>query len=282
MSQTLLESFLAAAMHVPVLIEAYDAQHRPVFWNSMAALVSGYDVDEVLGNPRAMEKMYPDPKYLRQMQRVFSRRGDNFEPMTWRLKCKGGEIRTIAWFNVSKFLKIPGWARWAIGVDVTEKMQIEEELKRQQKTLESQVKKNAEIKVALRVVLEHLELETKRVGRNLANQLDQQVTPFLNRLKDSRMTDQQKKWLEISMDNLHLITEMAEPSRLSAKAKLTAAEYEVALMIRKGMSTAEIADNLNLSEATVSSHRQHIRRKLGLTGQKVNLSQKLRDDIQIM
>lgn len=279
MPQTLLDSFLAAAMHVPVLIEAYDAQHRPVFWNNTAALVSGYDVDEVLGNPRAMEKMYPDPKYRRQMRRIFSRRGDDFEPMTWRLKCKGGEVRNVAWFNVSKFLKIPGWASWAIGVDVTEKMQIESELKKQQKELEGQIKKNAEIRVALRVVLEHLELETKRVGRNLAGQLDQQVMPFLNRLRDSRLSDQQKQWLELSLDNIHRITELAEPARLSAKAKLTAAEYEVALMIRKGLSTVEIAESLNLSEATVSSHRQHIRRKLGLTGQKVNLAQTLRDDV---
>jgi len=35
-------------------------------------------------------------------------------------------------------------------------------------------------------------------------------------------------------------------------------------MIGKGLSTREVADTLNLSVKTVESHRQRIKRKLGL------------------
>ena len=41
-------------------------------------------------------------------------------------------------------------------------------------------------------------------------------------------------------------------------------ELQVLQMIGKGLSTREVADTLNLSVKTVESHRQRIKRKLGL------------------
>ena len=42
-------------------------------------------------------------------------------------------------------------------------------------------------------------------------------------------------------------------------------------LIREGKTTQEIAESLCVSENTVSAHRFHIRKKLGLTNKKVNL-----------
>jgi DNA-binding CsgD family transcriptional regulator len=53
--------------------------------------------------------------------------------------------------------------------------------------------------------------------------------------------------------------------------KLTPTEANIVRLIRIGTSSKEIADLLDLSTRTVEVHRYNIRRKLGLTGKKVNL-----------
>ena len=42
-------------------------------------------------------------------------------------------------------------------------------------------------------------------------------------------------------------------------------------MIRNGLQTKEIAELCSISLATVNRHREHIRRKLGITNSKRNL-----------
>lgn len=53
---------------------------------------------------------------------------------------------------------------------------------------------------------------------------------------------------------------------------LTPAETRVCDMIRRGLTTKEIANIQSISASTVSRHREHIRRKLGLTNKEVNLT----------
>ena len=43
-------------------------------------------------------------------------------------------------------------------------------------------------------------------------------------------------------------------------------------MIRDGMPTKEIAEIRGTSPATISRHREHIRKKLGITNQVINLT----------
>jgi DNA-binding NarL/FixJ family response regulator len=52
---------------------------------------------------------------------------------------------------------------------------------------------------------------------------------------------------------------------------ISPAQIRVAEMVRSGMTNKEIADTLYISEGTVRSHRQELRRKLKLTNNKANL-----------
>jgi DNA-binding CsgD family transcriptional regulator len=53
---------------------------------------------------------------------------------------------------------------------------------------------------------------------------------------------------------------------------LTPVEVQTCNMIKNGLSTKEIAKLRGISPATVSRHREHIRKKLGITNKKVNLA----------
>ena len=52
---------------------------------------------------------------------------------------------------------------------------------------------------------------------------------------------------------------------------LSPKEIQIAHMVREGMRDKEIARLLNLSDSTIRAHRRNIRKKLGLTGRKLNL-----------
>jgi PAS domain S-box-containing protein len=65
-------------------------------------------------------------------------------------------------------------------------------------------------------------------------------------------------------------------SRRASSVILTPREMEVCQHIRDGLSSKEIASRLSISPKSVQTHRNHIRRKLGLLNQAMNLAGYLR------
>lgn len=63
---------------------------------------------------------------------------------------------------------------------------------------------------------------------------------------------------------LHQIVSGNANSTSSPIERLTDRELEVVQLIGRGLSTREIADNLNLSIKTIESHRAHVKEKLSL------------------
>ncbi|MBF0529981.1 MAG: PAS domain S-box protein, partial [Deltaproteobacteria bacterium] len=112
--------------NMPVLLEAFDQQFNLIVWNREAERVSGYSAHEIVGNPKAMELLYPDQEYRENMRKEIEKRGHDFRDWEWRLTTKDGSVKTISWFNVSRHFPIPGWRSWAIGVDITERKAAEE------------------------------------------------------------------------------------------------------------------------------------------------------------
>ena len=52
---------------------------------------------------------------------------------------------------------------------------------------------------------------------------------------------------------------------------LTHTEVKVAEMIKEGRTNKEIADIMGLSKRTIDTHRENIRKKLGIINKKANL-----------
>jgi len=54
-------------------------------------------------------------------------------------------------------------------------------------------------------------------------------------------------------------------------SNFTPTELQIANMVKHGKNTKEIAALMNLAPGTVSVHRKKIRKKIGISQQKVNL-----------
>ncbi len=112
--------FRRVVQHMPVLVNAVDADDTFVFWNERCEQVTGYTAEEIVGNPDAFRLLYPDDDYRERMMQDWATTAGEIDDRLLRLTCKDGSERVIAWSNVSKRVPVPGWETWSIGIDVTE------------------------------------------------------------------------------------------------------------------------------------------------------------------
>jgi DNA-binding CsgD family transcriptional regulator len=140
---------------------------------------------------------------------------------------------------------------------------------------ETMLEKNAlsllELDAALSRLLRQREEDLQELEERITTNLRTLIGPALLRLRRSRLTASQEKWLSAIESHL---SEIVSPltTRLSANPyRLTRAEIRVAELIRQGKTTREIADLMGITKRTVEVHRHHIRRKFNITRQGVNL-----------
>ncbi|NCC62446.1 MAG: LuxR family transcriptional regulator [Verrucomicrobiae bacterium] len=97
------------------------------------------------------------------------------------------------------------------------------------------------------------------------------MIPYLDRLKDSSLNEQQQVLVDILRANIDELTSPFATNFSNKLARLTPAEIQIANLIKLGKRTKEIAAIMHLSPGTIGIHRKNIRKKLELTHQKINL-----------
>ena len=143
-------------------------------------------------------------------------------------------------------------------------------------SLEEKNEALAQANAALKVLFERLTEEKAGVEEGVSQTVRKLVMPALERLKASRLGGSQREYVHMLETALNELAGRSITTLASAQANLTPAEAQVALLIREGKASKEIAEVLNLSEHTVAAHRKSIRAKLGLAGKPVNLAAHLR------
>ena len=114
---------------------------------------------------------------------------------------------------------------------------------------------------------------------SLSYEAEATLMPLLKRLKENSSDPQQSAYLiNILESNLqHLVKAYGRSASLTAAYQhLSPVEALVASMIRAGHDTKTIAATLNIASGTVSIHRKHIRKKLGLDNKGTNLESYLK------
>jgi len=115
--------------NIPVMIDAFDPDGQLIAWNRECERVTGYQSAEIVGNPKAMELLYPDPVYRRQVMNDASAWGDDLTSREYTLTCKDGSPRTISWTHIPSPYAISQGTTWALGIDVTARRAAEQGLR---------------------------------------------------------------------------------------------------------------------------------------------------------
>ncbi len=159
----------------------------------------------------------------------------------------------------------------AEGRDVSELKLAVEDLRKREAELKSQSKRLEEANIALKVVLKQMEEKKKEEHENILSNVKQLVLPYLDTLKRSPLSKEQRILLEILENNLNHITSPLISKLSSSFLSLTPMEIRVAQLVKDGMRNKEMADLLGVSVNTIMSHRYKIREKLGLKNKGINL-----------
>ncbi len=129
--------------------------------------------------------------------------------------------------------------------------------------------------IALKEILAHIERERTGYQRRLCRDLEQAIKPIIKKLK--RISDATRsKQLEALEYNLRAILARDGELFQDPYERLSPREVEICRMISEGMSSKEISARLSLALVTIHKHREQIRKKLGITNKKINLSTYLR------
>ncbi len=124
---------------------------------------------------------------------------------------------------------------------------------------------------AIRVLLQQTEKEKEKLGADVVSNVKELLLPYVDKLKNGHLSEEYKAYIEVLETNL---LEICSPflKNMSLKhAHISSMEIQVANLIKVGKRNKEIASILGVSLNTIMTHRYHLRSKLGLKQNKVNL-----------
>ncbi len=155
--------------------------------------------------------------------------------------------------------------------EITSLIAFQEELRAKEEELRRKAEELEETNIALKVLLDHRNRDRQELENRFLANIRELVLPSLDKLKTARLGQREKTIVGIIEEHLHDIASPFLNRLATLHLLLTPQEVEVALLVRQGKSSQEIADVLNIAVSTVSFHRKQLRKKLELESRDQNL-----------
>jgi DNA-binding CsgD family transcriptional regulator len=152
-----------------------------------------------------------------------------------------------------------------LGADITAQKAMQDALTRSERALRRQATILDERNAALKVLLEQREQDHRELEERIVSNVDQLIEPTLERLSRTLRHRPERLDIDALRANLReIVGPFGQRLALGAGSRqpLTRREKEVADLVRRGRTSAEIAEALHVSPAAVAFHRANIRRKL--------------------
>ncbi len=252
--------------------------------NKAFTQLTGYSAAEAVGQPASMLKSgLHDATFFNVMYETVGRDG-YWQGEIWN-KRKNGEVFP-GLMIVTAVISTDSQLTHYVGtlLDITVQKQAEKVLINASKRLEQQAGKIAseltnakaestDVNTALKIMMKMRQRENTDAKDLLILELEQEVMPFLQKLKAMSHDARHTSLVNMMYANLQRLISSyeSESSITSAYKSLTKKEVVVASMVREGASTKDIASALSISPETIHIHRKNIRKKLGLESKANNL-----------
>jgi PAS domain S-box-containing protein len=156
-------------------------------------------------------------------------------------------------------------------VEIKKSKSAEAALRRKGRDLHLHSLKLQQLNAALKVLLKQREDDRRDLEEKVLSNVKHLINPTLTTLKKRKLDPDSKTYLDILEQNLKNIISPFSHTLSSKYQNLTPAEIKVANMIRNEKTTKEMAEFMGVSESAINHHRYHIRSKLGILTQKINL-----------
>jgi DNA-binding CsgD family transcriptional regulator len=156
-------------------------------------------------------------------------------------------------------------------LEIAERKLAQKKLKESEMALRDKSAALKEVNTAMNVLLKNREEDQADMENIIVANVKDLVLPFLEKLSRSQLDEKQATYVEIIQSN---ISNIVSPFLRQIPMKffdLTPTEIQIADLVRKDKTTKEIAEILNASSKTIEAHRNRLRKKLGLTNQRIQL-----------
>ncbi len=155
--------------------------------------------------------------------------------------------------------------------EIEDRRRAEKALRKREIELQGQSHRLEEVNTALRVLLKQRQDDKKELNETVLRNMQDLITPYLQKVLNGHLSNQQRTLLRILEANLNNIVSPFIDKLTSGLAHLTPTEIRVASLVKEGKTNKEIAEILLVSKNTILFHRHNIRDKLGLKNKKINL-----------
>jgi PAS domain S-box-containing protein len=236
--------------------------------NNAAADIYGLPrVDDLIGRPLREFMEQSDPKNREKMNEFVQNRFLMKNLLTYEKNTRG-DTRCIV-NNISPCIQDNHVHYvWGASLDITELLDLQEELDSSRKELAVQKKALEEKNAALKELITHIELDKKDFKERVIANIDQVILPSLDKIKLNEGNVAQIGQLRRDLEDLTSSFGIKVTER---KVNLTPREIEICNLVKNGLSSKEISRMLKIALHTVEKHRRTARKKLGLTSKGINL-----------
>ena len=258
-----------------------DIEGNLQYLNNAFAKKHGYTLDELIGKNLSIFHTNQQMQSVGDANRQLKKTGE-FKGVLWHQRYDGTVFPGLMHNSLIMDVKNKPIGMMGTLRDISDIKQAEEALQKSEKELERKVKKRTkaleinnrqleELNTALKVLITKKDEDKNILEENILSNVNKLILPYLEKVKKNSLDEKQKLYLGILESNLKEIISPFSKKLSSKYMNLTPAEIQVADFVKHGKRTKEIAAILNLSFKTIESHRESIRKKLGIKNKKKNL-----------
>jgi PAS domain S-box-containing protein len=276
----------------PIPTIVFNKEHHITHWNRACEELTGIKSADVVGKHKKIAETFMNQPILPD----FLIKGGSLKEISsfFGSECRKSKIVKNAFEVESFFPQLGEKGKWlfltlaflrdseknSIGMietmlDITSQKYAEKNLLKMHNALEEKVEERTQelqkVNIALEVLLKKRENDKKKFEDKVAYSIKEILTPHLELLKKTHLDKHQKVYLEILEANFQEIASPFMAMLSDNMQKLTRTEIQIINLIKQNKITKEIADLMGISTRTVETHRDNIRKKLGIKNKKTNL-----------